>query len=52
MKTIAIVIFDGFTDVDLFLMRDILGRNRVDWQVRIVGTKANHRSAHGLAVRT
>jgi putative intracellular protease/amidase/uncharacterized protein YciI len=52
MKTIAIVIFDGFTDIDLFLMWDILGRNRVDWRVRIVGTKAEHRSAHGLAVRT
>lgn len=52
MKKIVIVIFDDFTDLDLFLMWDILGRNKTDWQVRIVGTKEEHRSAHGLSVKT
>jgi transcriptional regulator GlxA family with amidase domain len=52
VKTIVIVIFDSFTDIDLFLMWDILGRNATDWRVRILGTKAEHVSAHGLAVRT
>lgn len=52
MKTIVIVIFDSFTDIDLFLMWDILGRNTNDWKVRILGTKAEHVSAHGLSVKT
>jgi transcriptional regulator GlxA family with amidase domain len=52
MKKIAIVIFDDFTDIDLFLMWDILGRNKTDWQVKILGTKEQHRSTHGLLVTT
>ncbi len=52
MKSIVIVIFDSFTDIDLFLMWDILGRNTKDWRVRILGTKAEHVSAHGLSVKT
>lgn len=52
MKKIAIVIFDSFTDIDLFLMWDILGRNNSDWQVKILGMKDEHRSAHGLSVKT
>ena len=52
MKTIALVAFDHFTDIDLFLMWDILGRNRHDWQVRIVGKQRELRSAHGLLVAT
>ena len=52
VKSIAIVIFDSFTDIDLFLMWDILGRNKKDRQVRILGTKSEHVSAHDLAVRT
>lgn len=50
MKKIAIVIFDDFTDIDLFLMWDILGRNKTDWQVSILGTKDQHRSTHGLFI--
>ncbi|KVC84440.1 DJ-1/PfpI family protein [Burkholderia ubonensis] len=50
MKHIALVAFDQFTDIDLFLMWDILGRNRDDWQVRIVGDHHVLRSAHGLPV--
>ena len=52
MTNIAIVIFDNFTDIDLFLMWDILGRNKADWLVRILGTKEEHRSAHGLSIKT
>lgn len=52
MRQIAIVIFDSFTDIDLFLMWDILGRNKTDWRVKILGTKEAHRSAHGLSIAT
>ncbi|MCS5712903.1 MAG: DJ-1/PfpI family protein [Candidatus Berkiella sp.] len=52
MKKIAIVIFDHFTDIDLFLMWDILCRNKTDWQVKILGTKEQHQSTHGLLVTT
>jgi len=52
VKKIVIVIFDSFTDIDLFLMWDILGRNTKDWRVRILGTKTEHLSANGLAVKT
>jgi putative intracellular protease/amidase len=52
MKKIAIIIFDDFTDIDLFLMWDILGRNKTDWQVKILGTKEQHRSTHGLLITT
>ena len=52
MKKIALIIFDNFTDIDLFLMWDILGRNETDWQVRILGTKEQHRSTHGLFITT
>lgn len=52
MKHIAIIIFDQFTDIDLFLMWDILGRNRTEWRVSLLGTQPEHRSAHGLLVPT
>jgi putative intracellular protease/amidase len=50
LKTIALVAFDQFTDIDLFLMWDILGRNTGDWHVRILGSSPIVRSAHGLPV--
>ena len=35
---ISIVIFDDFTDIDLFLMWDLLNRVRLpEWELRIVG---------------
>lgn len=52
MKKIVIIIFDDFTDIDLFLMWDILGRNKIDWQIKILGTKDQHRSTHGLSITT
>jgi putative intracellular protease/amidase len=52
MKT-AIVIFDKFTDVDLFLMWDLLNRVKVaDWSVRIVGEKRSHVSSTGMSIDT
>lgn len=50
MKKIVLVAFDQFTDIDLFLMWDILGRNTSDWRVRIVGANPTLSSAHGLTV--
>ena len=52
MKT-SIVIFDGFTDIDLFLMWDLLNRVRIaDWSVRILGDKESHVSATGISIAT
>lgn len=50
MKT-SIVIFDEFTDLDLFLMWDLLNRVPVPgWEVRIVGDRPKHASAAGIEV--
>ncbi len=50
---IAIVIFDKFTDIDLWLMWDLLNRVRVpDWSVKILGEKEAHVSATGISVAT
>ena len=50
---ISIVIFDEFTDIDLFLMWDLFNRVRLpDWEVRIVGDKSHHISATGLMTAT
>ncbi len=52
MKKISLIIFDDFTEIDLFLMWDILGRNKQDWQVNILGTKSFHQSSNGLNIPT
>jgi len=53
MSKIAIVIFDKFTDIDLFLMWDLLNRVRVDgWEVRILGEKEVHLSATNIEIKT
>ncbi len=50
---ISIVIFDQFTDIDLFLMWDLLNRVRVTgWEVRILGDKPQNLSTTGIAVPT
>jgi transcriptional regulator GlxA family with amidase domain len=49
----SIVLFDEFTDIDLFLMWDLLNRVQVpDWVVRIVGEQAQHVSATGMSIPT
>jgi transcriptional regulator GlxA family with amidase domain len=48
---ISVVAFDDFTDVDVFLMWDLL--NRVDspgWTVRLIGDRPSHRSRTGIRV--
>ncbi len=53
MSKIAIVIFDKFTDLDLFLMWDLLNRVRVaDWEVKILGEKDAHLSATNIEIKT
>lgn len=50
---IAIVIFDKFTDIDLFLMWDLLNRVRIsDWSVKILGESEAHVSATGISIAT
>jgi putative intracellular protease/amidase len=48
---IAIVAFDDFTDIDVFLPWDILNRVKYPgWNVKIYGTKDYHFSVTGLTV--
>ncbi|HTG73843.1 MAG TPA: DJ-1/PfpI family protein [Terriglobia bacterium] len=50
---ISIVIFDDFTDIDLFLMWDLLNRVRLpEWEVHIVGDKSHHISKTGVMIAT
>lgn len=50
---IAIVIFDKFTDLDLFLMWDLLNRVRVEgWEVKILGERDTHLSATNIEIKT
>lgn len=55
MKKAAIVAFDKFTDIDVFLAWDLLNRIKFrdsEFQVHIVGTKATHTSVSGLDLQT
>ncbi len=48
---IAIVAFDDFTDLDVFLPWDLLNRvRRPDWRVRILAEQAQVRSTAGLSI--
>jgi len=50
---IGIVIFDKFTDIDLFLMWDLLNRVRIEgWEVKILGEKDVHLSATDIEIKT
>lgn len=50
---IAIVVFDNFTDIDLWLMWDLLNRVRVDdWSVKILGERESHISLTGIETAT
>jgi transcriptional regulator GlxA family with amidase domain len=50
---ISIVIFDKFTDLDLWLMWDLLNRVRAaDWEVKILGEKPTHFSATEIEIKT
>ncbi len=55
MKKAVLVIFDKFTDIDLFLAWDLLNRVKYRdkyFQVKIVGTEASHTSVRGLDIAT
>ncbi|MDN3612512.1 DJ-1/PfpI family protein [Vibrio ostreicida] len=52
MYKVGIVLFDDFTDVDFFLLYDLLGRTSDSWTVKILGTKSEHRSHLGMMVKT
>lgn len=53
MSKIAIVIFDKFTDLDLWLMWDLLNRVKIEnWEVKILGEKEIHVSATNIKVKT
>ncbi len=48
---ISIIAFDDFTDIDVFLMWDLLNRvEREDWRVRILGDKEQHTSVTGMKI--
>jgi transcriptional regulator GlxA family with amidase domain len=55
MKKAVIVAFDNFTDIDIFLAWDLLNRVKFrdkEFQVKIVGTEATHKSVCGLDLKT
>lgn len=53
MSNVSIVIFDDFTDLDLFLMWDLLNRVRVEgWSVKILGDRESHSSKTGISIPT
>ncbi len=52
---IAIICFDNFTDIDVFLPWDLLNRVRLvggisDWNVQLLGTAKTHISMAGLRI--
>lgn len=53
MSKIAIVIFDNFTDLDLWMMWDLLNRVRIsNWEIKILGENETHFSATKMKVKT
>lgn len=53
MKTITIVAFDKFTDIDVFLAWDLFNRTRLltkSVDVKIVGSKSRHTSVTGISL--
>ncbi|KID56335.1 thiamine biosynthesis protein ThiJ [Pseudoalteromonas luteoviolacea] len=52
MYKVGVVLFDDFTDVDFFLMYDLLGRTSDSWTVSILGTQPEHYSHLGIKVKT
>lgn len=56
---VALIAFDAFTDLDLFLPWDLLNRVGIkgvgqhpDWQVKILGSAPQHTSISGLTIPT
>lgn len=54
MKTVAIIVFDKFTDIDVFLPWDLFNRVKLKeqkWQVKLLGTEATHTSITGVDLK-
>jgi transcriptional regulator GlxA family with amidase domain len=48
---ISIIAFDDFTDIDVFLMWDLLNRvEHTGWRVQILGDKMEHTSVTGIRI--
>jgi transcriptional regulator GlxA family with amidase domain len=53
MKTITIVAFEKYTDIDVFLAWDLFNRfamKRNEWKIKIVGTASKHTSSTGISL--
>ena len=57
MPSVAIIAFDGVTDIDVFLHWDLLNRPTTTfatpdrpWSVRLLGTAGSHVTAAGLRI--
>ena len=49
---ISIIVFDDFTDLDLFILWDLLKRVRKpDWRVLLLGDKESHTSSTGIEIK-
>lgn len=49
---VSIVTFDEFTDLDLFILWDLLNRvEKPEWQVKFLGDKESHVSTTGVEVK-
>lgn len=54
MKTVAIIVFNKFTDIDVFLPWDLFNRVKLkeqNWQVKFLGTEAVHKSIAGVDLK-
>lgn len=48
---ISIVVFDDFTDIDVFVMWDMLNRvQQPDWKVQLIGEGPQHRSRTNIPI--
>ena len=49
---ISIITFDDFTDLDLFILWDLLKRVETpDWEVKLLGDKNSHVSSTGIEIK-
>jgi transcriptional regulator GlxA family with amidase domain len=48
----SIILFDNFTDIDLFLMWDLLARKKWNWDIKILGNNKKQISSNGISIET
>ena len=54
MTSVAIIVFDQFTGIDVFLPWDLFNRVRLkqkNWEVKFLGTQSSHRSINGVELK-